>query len=378
MLKVLDVDGAVRRVRGGWVATGEPWTYDTERLRAGRRGPRRPSSRRCGSTRTRPAAGWSSCAAASTTRRRRPAAGATAAPGRCSTPRSPPAALAAAQAFLGRPGVEIAPEEAVADRPGGGRRAAARARSPPASRPRRAGPSGRLSDLGWGDRLRDLLADGRRRTRPMPDDLAARGGRGAQGLGARRRRRGRQRPVGRGGGRLAPPPAAGREPGRAHRHGRPAAAARHGRPSARRRPTPAARQQRPAGPGAARRVRRAAGRWPPRWPTLTGPVLLVDDLVDSGWTMALVARLLRQAGAPAVLPLALAVAADSPWRSRTDQPSPDGGHGGRLASAVGAGAAVAVDRGVVDRLHPDPLAVAGRVDDPSRRRRTARRGGCRA
>ena len=31
MLKVLDVDGAVRRVRGGWVATGEPWTYDADR-----------------------------------------------------------------------------------------------------------------------------------------------------------------------------------------------------------------------------------------------------------------------------------------------------------------------------------------------------------
>jgi ATP-dependent DNA helicase RecQ len=39
-----------------------------------------------------------------------------------------------------------------------------------------------------------------------------------------------------------------------------------------------------------------------------GPVLLVDDLVDSGWTMTVVARLLRQAGAPAVLPLALALA----------------------------------------------------------------------
>ena len=31
LLKVLDVDGAVRRVQGGWVATGEPWTYDAER-----------------------------------------------------------------------------------------------------------------------------------------------------------------------------------------------------------------------------------------------------------------------------------------------------------------------------------------------------------
>jgi len=39
-----------------------------------------------------------------------------------------------------------------------------------------------------------------------------------------------------------------------------------------------------------------------------GPVLLVDDVVDSGWTATVVARLLRRAGAPAVLPLALALA----------------------------------------------------------------------
>src|SRR3954452_11060589 len=31
MLKVLDVDGAVRRVRGGWEATGAEWSYDAER-----------------------------------------------------------------------------------------------------------------------------------------------------------------------------------------------------------------------------------------------------------------------------------------------------------------------------------------------------------
>ena len=31
MLKVLDVDGAARRVQGGWTATGEPWAYDAER-----------------------------------------------------------------------------------------------------------------------------------------------------------------------------------------------------------------------------------------------------------------------------------------------------------------------------------------------------------
>ena len=38
-----------------------------------------------------------------------------------------------------------------------------------------------------------------------------------------------------------------------------------------------------------------------------GPVLLVDDLVDSRWTMTVAAHELRTAGATAVLPFALAV-----------------------------------------------------------------------
>ncbi len=33
VLKVLDVDGAVRRVKGGWIGTGQPWVYDEERYR---------------------------------------------------------------------------------------------------------------------------------------------------------------------------------------------------------------------------------------------------------------------------------------------------------------------------------------------------------
>jgi ATP-dependent DNA helicase RecQ len=39
-----------------------------------------------------------------------------------------------------------------------------------------------------------------------------------------------------------------------------------------------------------------------------GPVLLVDDYTDSGWTLAVGARLLRQKGADQVLPLVLALA----------------------------------------------------------------------
>ena len=33
VLKVLDVDGAVRRVKGGWLGTGQDWSYDEERYR---------------------------------------------------------------------------------------------------------------------------------------------------------------------------------------------------------------------------------------------------------------------------------------------------------------------------------------------------------
>ncbi len=42
---------------------------------------------------------------------------------------------------------------------------------------------------------------------------------------------------------------------------------------------------------------------------LGGPVLLIDDRLETGWTMTVAARLLRDAGAPAVLPLVLAVTA---------------------------------------------------------------------
>ncbi|MBE7468936.1 MAG: ATP-dependent DNA helicase RecG [Anaerolineae bacterium] len=42
------------------------------------------------------------------------------------------------------------------------------------------------------------------------------------------------------------------------------------------------------------------------WSGISGPVLLIDDMVDSRWTMTIVAVLLRQAGSGPVYPLALA------------------------------------------------------------------------
>lgn len=45
-------------------------------------------------------------------------------------------------------------------------------------------------------------------------------------------------------------------------------------------------------------------------PLPAGPVLLVDDMVDSAWTLTVAAILLRQAGCPAVFPVALAATSD--------------------------------------------------------------------
>ena len=124
MLKVLDVDGAVRRVRGGWLATGEPWVYDEARLRrvAEARTAEQQAMREYATTpdcrmRVPAASAW-------TTPRRPTAAGATAAPARCSPPTCRRPALAAAQAFLGPPRRGDRAEEAVADRAGRGRRTA--------------------------------------------------------------------------------------------------------------------------------------------------------------------------------------------------------------------------------------------------------------
>jgi ATP-dependent DNA helicase RecQ len=71
----------------------------------------------------------------------------------------------------------------------------------------------------------------------------------------------------------------------------------------------------PAGPRPgehANSAQRLAAVWPAfEAPTFTlpgGPILLVDDVIDSGWTATVAARILRQAGASAVLPFALAQA----------------------------------------------------------------------
>ncbi|HEV7961870.1 MAG TPA: DEAD/DEAH box helicase, partial [Actinoplanes sp.] len=110
MLKVLDVDGAVRRTRGGWLATGEAWTYDTVRLR-------RVAEAR--STEQKTMIEYAETATCRMEFLRRCLDDPDAKPcGRCDNCAEPlfdaevsPGSLAAAHAFLGRPGIEISPKK---------------------------------------------------------------------------------------------------------------------------------------------------------------------------------------------------------------------------------------------------------------------------
>ncbi|WDZ87906.1 DEAD/DEAH box helicase [Micromonospora cathayae] len=303
MLKVLDVDGAVRRVRGGWLATGEPWTYDEARLRrvAQARTAEQQAMREYATTPGCRLRYLRECLDDETA----------ADCGRCDRCAGPlfdntvsGPALAAAQAFLGRPGVTVAPKKlwpTGLDAVG----VPLKGRIPPAEQALAGRAVGRLSDLGWGARLRTLLGPEAPDV-PVPDDVAAavvevlkswahgddpwpRRPVGLVAVGSRRR----PRLVGSLAERIA---GVGRLPllGRL---------------------TPAGVAG-PDGPrgNSAQRVRALHDAFTvpddlaDALAGVDGPVLLVDDLVDSGWTMALAARLLRRHGAPDVLPLALAVA----------------------------------------------------------------------
>ena len=216
--------------------------------------------------------------------RRRRAGAATTAPGTAwNTDGRRGAPAAAADERLGRPGRRGGAAQAVAERDGRARACRSSGRiaadelaetGPGASGgcPTSAGAPGCAS-----------CVDGDR-TRPVPDDVLDACVRVLAGWGWARAagRRGRRR--------LAHPAAPAGAPGPADRRDRAAAAAGH---AARR---PATR------PGAARQLRAAAR---PRCGRLrasrrsrcpAGPVLLVDDVIDSGWTLTVAARLLRRAG----------------------------------------------------------------------------------
>jgi ATP-dependent DNA helicase RecQ len=292
VLKVLDVDGAVRRVKGGWIGTGEQWYYDEQRYRkldeARRReqqamldyqdtdgcrmvflrrqldDPELREGDRCG--RCDNCAGTRYGAAVDT------------------------AATEATRQRLMRPGVEITPRK---QWPTGLSKLGLNLSGRIADGPAPGRVIGRMTDLGWGARLRRILdePDGEVsddvvqavvkvlaawdwETRPTAvlaldsvthpvligslADAVARLGR-LTNLGVMRY-------------------------------------------SPQRRPVTAA--------NSAYRVAALDGSWeapdPAAIAAAAGPVLLVDDMTDTGWTLTMAARVVREAGAPEVLPFALA------------------------------------------------------------------------
>ncbi|MCR3718978.1 MULTISPECIES: RecQ family ATP-dependent DNA helicase [Prauserella salsuginis group] len=293
VLKVLDVDGAVRRVKGGWVGTGTPWSYDAERyerVRIAREAEQQamvdyaatgdcrmeflrrqlddPHAQPCSRCDNCTGEGWPS--------------------------RVADEIVGQTAETLAKPGVELAPRKqwptglAALDVPLSGRIGTGEQAAP-------GRVVGRLTDVGWGGRLRDLLGpespDG-----PVPDELVQaciavlaswdwqERPAGIVAVGSQRRPRLTADLA----GRLA---SIGRLPliGTLDADGPP--------------------------PRRANSAVRLADLWQRlRVPVdlhaalsePDGPVLLVDDLVDTGWTMTVGARLLRRAGAAEVLPLALA------------------------------------------------------------------------
>jgi ATP-dependent DNA helicase RecQ len=289
MLKVLDVDGAVRRVRGGWTATGEVWTYDRERYE-------RVAAER--SREQRAMLDYEDTDACRMEFLRRELDDPDAAPcGRCDNctgrHRSTEVSDAGAEqahARLSRPGVEVTPRRMW---PTGMKAEGISGRIPPGLQAEPGRALGRLTDLGWGGRLRRTLGDG------APDAPVA-GEVFDAVVEVLSDWDWKERPVG------VVAMASATRPAMIMDLARRVAAI--GRLSYLGEVAYAGGGPGPRRHNSAQRVRTLwnALTVPDSVTGLTGPVLLVDDRVDTGWTITIAAKLLREAGVPAVLPLVLA------------------------------------------------------------------------
>ncbi|QFG68064.1 RecQ family ATP-dependent DNA helicase [Ornithinimicrobium pratense] len=319
LLKVLDVDGAVEKVQGGWVSTGQPWVYDKERYT------------RVADARVREAELMLTYQATDGCRMaflQECLDDPSAAPcGRCDRCDStwfpteiPEGAVGAARDRLGAVGVPVEPR---GQWPTGMPRLGVdvKGRIPIEEQASEGRALARLSDLGWGQRLRTVLAEGTSQAdpevpedpergrdlvpgQPVPEDLTRAVVEVLRGWGWA------ERPV----GVVAMP--SRRRPalvGSLAQHisqiGRLPLLGTldlvHGGPVGEPGGNSAFRLANVwgrigVGPELATALRELQSR-------AAGPVLLVDDLADSRWTLTVAARELRLAGAPGVLPLVLAL-----------------------------------------------------------------------
>lgn len=297
LLKVLDVDGAVQRVPGGWMSTGVPWTYDAERYERVSAARVREQDLMVSYEKTgecRMAFLQESLDDDTAVRC-----------GRCDScagvwfpTEIPDTAVTTARGRLERAGVELEPR---AQWPSGMDRLGVPLKG-------KIGPDegmapgravARLTDLGWGQQLRTLLraedgpapAELLRACVPILRDWGWSDRPVAVASIPSRRRPQLVESVARG---LA-------EMGRLEWLG-PMDLVEGG----------------PTGESGGNSAFRLAGVWGRLAPSatqrealarLSGPVLLVDDLASSRWTLTVAAQELRRAGAPGVLPFVLALEA---------------------------------------------------------------------
>ncbi|SEH61988.1 ATP-dependent DNA helicase, RecQ-like [Mycolicibacterium rutilum] len=289
VLKVLDVDGAVRRVKGGWIGTGQEWTYDEQRYRTLDEARKREQQAMLDYQDT------DGCRMAFLRRQLDdPDLTEGERCGRCDNCAGSrydgavdAAAVADTRSRLMRPGVEITPRK---QWPSGLATLGLDLRGRIADGPQPGRVIGRLTDLGWGARLRRLLDEP---DAEVPDDvvdaavqvlaswdwvvrpaavLAMDSATHPVLIGSLARSLARL-------GRLTDLGALRYAPTR--------------------RPVTAA--------NSAYRVAALHGAWEaPDLPAVPGPVLLVDDFTDSGWTLTMASRVVRDAGVADVLPFAIA------------------------------------------------------------------------
>ncbi|HEX2704301.1 MAG TPA: hypothetical protein VHM65_00955, partial [Candidatus Lustribacter sp.] len=297
LLKVLDVEGAVSRATGGWTATGQDWVYDGERyarVAAAREHEQQlmldyehgPGCRMEFLQRALDDASAAPCGRCD----------------RCTAPwypsSMPDTAVLAARARLAQVGVELEPRAMWPT--GMGRLGVPRRGRIGADEQAEPGRAlARLTDLGWGQRLRELL----RSPDPHPSaELVDACIEVLKGWGWARR-----------------PVAVAAIPSRSRPHLGPALAAELARVGRLEwlgtldlvdgGPVGA------AGGNSAFRLAGVFGRlavpagMASRLAAVGGPVLLVDDLAATRWTLTVAAAELRAHGAGAVLPFALALEA---------------------------------------------------------------------
>ncbi|MDN5716918.1 MAG: recombinase RecQ, partial [Janibacter sp.] len=292
LLKVLDVDGAVQRVSGGWISTGQPWVYDAERYE------RVAAAREAEQQHMLDYITTDGCRMAFLQRTLDdPTAHDCGRCDRCAGPwidaDVPEGALGSARSTLDRAGVDLDPR---AQYPTGMGRLGVDVKGKiPAGETMSQGRGlARLTDLGWGPRVRELLAE----DQPVPESTIRACVRVLAEWGWQ------TRPVG-----IVTIPS----------RSRPTLVASLAEQLGQIGRLPVLGSLDlvdggPIGEPGGNSAYRLSGVWgrlvvgPELAATLSdirGPVLLVDDIAHSRWTLTVAARALRRAGVEEVLPFVL-------------------------------------------------------------------------